>query len=169
MNSNSKQNLGNLNSAQEFKTKLVSFAEKLKDQKKYKSDAAAKIKALTELNNKVSNSYNVSLEIIVDVTRLLNQYMVYFNQIDALMGELNATKNSNSLSNKYFENINLLTSKKIEELSANFKNSLTDLKIVYDKHKLDSSNLDKYNNLLDSINSESKLLLKTQSGGKHKK
>lgn len=149
----------------EFEKKLTTFKDKLEKKKSDDKVLSSKVKSLTELNKKVSDSYNVSLKIIVDVTRLLNQYMVYFNEIESLMDSIT---NSNAISSNYLSNINALTSKKIEELSENFKNQLDSLKTVYTKNNLDTKELDQYKDLLTSINTESKSLLK-QEGGRRKK
>ena len=152
----------------EFQEKLESFKKKLKNSTSSSKELSGKVKSLTELNKNVSESYNVSLKIIVDVTKLLNQYMVYFNEIEKLMDSFN-TDLSNSLNNNYFGNINKITSEKIEELSANFKSQVDNLKVVYSKNNIPTNELDNYSQLLDTINTDSKALLKQQGGGKRRK
>ena len=154
---------------QEFIKKLQTFKTTLEKKKDTEQSMTTKVKSLTELNKKVTDSYNVSLKIIVDVTKLLNQYMVYFNEIETLMERLNNSKNSNTISGNYFNNINALTSQKIDELSLNFQKQLKSLKTVYNKNNLDTSELDQYNDLIGSISTESKSLLKKQTGGKNKR
>jgi hypothetical protein len=151
----------------EFKEKIETFKNKLKKNTSSSQELSGKVKSLTELNKNVSESYNVSLKIIVDVTKLLNQYMVYFNEIEKLMESFN-TEQSNSLSNNYFVNINKITSEKIDELSANFKSQVDNLKVVYSKNNIPTADLDNYSQLLSTINTDSKLLLKQQSGGRKK-
>ena len=151
---------------QEFIKKLETFKTTLQKNKDSEHTMTEKVKSLTELNKKVTDSYNVSLRIIVDVTKLLNQYMVYFNEIEALMESLSNSKNSNVISSNYINNINALTSQKIDELSSNFQKQLKSLKTVYNKNNLNTNTLDQYNDLIGSISTESKLLLKKQTGGK---
>ncbi|QOI90197.1 hypothetical protein QKU58_gp134 [Pyramimonas orientalis virus] len=148
-----------------FKNKIESFRDRLKKNTDSSKDLTGKVKSLTELNKNVSESYNVSLKIIVDVTKLLNQYMVYFNEIEKLM-ESFTTDQSNTLNNNYFSHINKITSEKIDELSSNFQNQLDNLKTIYTKNNIQTNDLDKYSNLLDNINAESKMLLQKQTGGK---
>jgi hypothetical protein len=124
--------------------------------------------SLIEINNNISESYNVSLKIIVDVTKLLNQYMIYFNEIEKLISSF-SNETSNSLNNDYFLHINKITSEKIDELSNNFKTQVDSLKEVYIKNDLPTGDLDKYSDLLSVINIESKNIIKAQKGGSFKK
>ena len=150
---------------------LDKFKKKLDTTKIKEKDLNSKVNSLTEINKNVTESYNVSLKIIVDVTKLLNQYMLYFNEIDKVINSLNDSDNTTlSLTNNYFDNINKLTSEKIDELTKNFQNQIDSVKTIYNKNNLPTEDLEKYNSLLSSINTESKLLLKKQGGSKkHRK
>ena len=146
---------------------LDKFKKKLDTTKIKEKDLNSKVNSLTEINKNVTESYNVSLKIIVDVTKLLNQYMLYFNEIDKVINSLNDSNNTTlSLANNYFDNINKLTSEKIDELTNNFKNQIETVKTIYSKNNLPTEDLEKYNSLLATINSDSKLLLKKQGGNK---
>jgi DNA-binding protein H-NS len=93
--------------------------------------------------------------------------MLYFNEIDKVINSLNDSNNTTlSLANNYFDNINKLTSEKIDELTNNFKNQIETVKTIYSKNNLPTEDLEKYNSLLATINSDSKLLLKKQGGNK---
>jgi len=147
--------------------KLDKFKKKLDTTKIKEKDLNSKVTSLTEINKNVTESYNVSLKIIVDVTKLLNQYMLYFNEIDKVINSLNDSNNTTlTLTNNYFDNINKLTSEKIDELTKNFKNQIDSVKTIYSKNNLPTDDLEKYDSLLSSINTESKLLLKKQGGSK---
>ena len=147
--------------------KLDKFKKTLDTTKIKEKDLNSKVNSLTEINKNVTESYNVSLKIIVDVTKLLNQYMLYFNEIDKVINSLNDSNNTTlSLANNYFDNINKLTSEKIDELTNNFKNQIETVKTIYSKNNLPTEDLEKYNSLLATINSDSKLLLKKQGGNK---
>ena len=147
--------------------KLDKFKKKLDTTKIKEKDLNPKVNSLTEINKNVTESYNVSLKIIVDVTKLLNQDMLYFNEIDKVINSLNDSNNTTlTLTNNYFDNINKLTSEKIDELTNNFKNQIDSVKTIYSKNNLPTEDLEKYDSLLSSINTESKLLLKKQGGSK---
>lgn len=147
--------------------RLDNFKKKLDTTKSKEKDLNSKVESLTEINKNVTESYNVSLKIIVDVTKLLNQYMLYFNEIDKVINSLNDSNNTTlTLANNYFDNINKLTSEKIDELTNNFKDQIETVKTIYSKNNLPTEDLEKYNSLLATINSDSKLLLKKQGGNK---
>ena len=118
-----------------------------------------KIKSLTEINKKVSDSYTVSLKIIVDVSKLLNQYMLYFNEIEKIIQGLEKQNNTNALNEEYFTYINKMTSEKIENLSDAFRKQLSTLKPIYSKNNISTTDLDTYDILLKEISQESKTIL----------
>ena len=147
--------------------RLDSFKKRLNTTKNKEKELNTKVESLTEINKNVTESYNVSLKIIVDVTKLLNQYMLYFNEMDKVINSLNDSNNTTlTLANNYFDNINKLTSEKIDELTNNFKNQIDTVKTIYSKNNLPTDDLEKYNSLLATINSDSKSLLKKQGGNK---
>ena len=119
------------------------------------------------MNQKLSESYNVSLKIIVDVSKLLQQYMNYFNEIDQIVSSIDLS-NSNT-NTKHFTNINKLTSEKIDELTQNFQEQLNVLTPIYEKNNMSTSDLTQYNKLLNNVNLESKKIVAVQQGGERKR
>lgn len=131
-----------------------------------KSSSTNKLQKTELMNQKLSESYNVSLKIIVDVSKLLQQYMSYFNEIDQIVSAIDLSNtNSNS---KYFININKLTSEKIDELTVNFQEQLNVLTPIYEKNNMSTSDLTSYNKLLNNVNLESKKIAAIQQGGRKK-
>ena len=133
-----------------------------------KSSSTNKSQKIELMNQKLSESYNVSLKIIVDVSKLLQQYMNYFNEIDQIVSSIDLS-NSNSNSTKHFTNINKLTSEKIDELTKNFQEQLNVLTPIYEKNNMSTSDLTEYNKLLNNVNLESKKIVAVQQGGKKRK
>lgn len=132
-----------------------------------KSSSTNKTQKVELMNQKLSESYNVSLKIIVDVSKLLQQYMNYFNEIDQIVSSIDL---SNSTTNtKHLTNINKLTSEKIDELTKNFQEQLNVLTPIYEKNNMSTSDLNEYNKLLNNVNLESKKIVALQQGGKHKR
>lgn len=127
-----------------------------------------KMNSLKEINKKLSDSYSISLKIIVDVSKLLNQYMIYFNEIEKMMNDLDK-RTSNSFNNDYFSHINNMTSQKIDELTNEFKQQLNNLKPTFEKNNIPIEELNTYEQLLSDINLESKLITQRKSGGKKKR
>lgn len=132
-----------------------------------KSSSTNKSQKVELMNQKLSESYNVSLKIIVDVSKLLQQYMNYFNEIDQIVSSIDLS-NSNT-NTKHFTNINKLTSEKIDELTQNFQEQLNVLTPIYEKNNMSTSDLTQYNKLLNNVNLESKKIIAVQQGGKKRK
>ena len=125
-----------------------------------KSSSTNKTQKVELMNQKLSESYNVSLKIIVDVSKLLQQYMNYFNEIDQIVSSIDL---SNSTTNtKHLTNINKLTSEKIDELTKNFQEQLNVLTPIYEKNNMSTSDLNEYNKLLNNVNLESKKIVAVQ-------
>lgn len=132
-----------------------------------KSSSTNKTQKIELMNQKLSESYNVSLKIIVDVSKLLQQYMNYFNEIDQIVSSIDLS-NSNT-NTKHLTNINKLTSEKIDELTKNFQEQLNILTPIYEKNNMSTSDLNEYSKLLNNVNLESKKIVAVQQGGKRKK
>lgn len=119
------------------------------------TDLNTKLKSITEINNKLAQSYDVSLRIIVDVSKLLNQYIGFFNEIDALLVKLDSAVSDN-LTGDYIKYINRLTSENIDKMTNEFKSQLNTIVPLFDKNNIPSKNLTQYSELLDQINREAK-------------
>lgn len=114
-----------------------------------------KLKSVTEINNKLAQSYDVSLRIIVDVSKLLNQYITFFNEIDEMIAKLDSTA-SDGLTGEYVKYINRLTSENIDKMTTEFKNQLSSIVPMFDRNNIPTKNLTEYSELLDQINREAK-------------
>jgi len=119
------------------------------------SDLNTKLKSITDINNKLAQSYDVSLRIIVDVSKLLNQYIGFFNEIDVLLAKLDSAMTDN-LTGDYIKYINRLTSENIDKMTTEFKSQLNTIVPLFDKNNIPSKNLTQYSGLLDQINREAK-------------
>lgn len=119
------------------------------------SDLNTKLKSITDINNKLAQSYDVSLRIIVDVSKLLNQYIGFFNEIDVLLAKLDTAMTDN-LTGDYIKYINRLTSENIDKMTTEFKSQLNTIVPLFDKNNIPSKNLTEYSGLLDQINREAK-------------
>ena len=125
-------------------------------------DMQERLKSITEINNKLSQSYDVSLRIIVDVSKLLNQYISFFNEIEVLVEGLNGELNQRETS-EYIRYINRLTSDNIDKMTKEFQNQLSQLIPLMTKNKLETSNLQQYGSLLENINQDAKQLVLRQA------
>ena len=86
-------------------TKLEKIKEVVKNTADSQTNLKEKLKSITEINTKLAQSYDVSLRIIVDVSKLLNQYIAFFNEIDELLNKLDASSKDN-VTGEYIKYIN---------------------------------------------------------------
>ena len=161
---NNKPSMGRLTSED-----MSQQIEKIKHKITSNNKDPQKIKSMTELNNKLTDSYSVSLKIIVDVSKLLNQYMVFFNEIDKVLIESDKHEsNTNTLNSEYLQYINKLTSENIQNMTNDFEKQLESMIPIYKKNNIPTTDLDNYNILIKDIKQESQSIA-TQTGGKRKK
>lgn len=144
-------------------TKLQKIKDVMKNTTETQTDLREKLKSITEINTKLAQSYDVSLRIIVDVSKLLNQYIAFFNEIDELLVKLDDTS-KDSVTGEYIKYINRLTSDNIDKMTSEFKNQLQNIVPMFEKNNIPSGNLTEYSSLLDNINREAKVLA-SKSGG----
>lgn len=76
-----------------------------------------KIDKLTALNSKLANGYELSLKIVVDVSKLLKNYTKMFDDIETMLGSLDKDMGAHQLDIKY---ISELTKKSIEKIRTDF-------------------------------------------------
>jgi hypothetical protein len=153
--------LGTLNK-KDFVERMDSIQEKINKTTSNQIGMKEKLKKLTDINNKLSDSYNVSLHVIVDVSKLMNQYMKFFNQIDENLRKLDS--NATLISAEDVQYINKLTSMNINDMVNKFKQELNGIIEVYQKNNMKTNKLLEYDRLLDSINNEAVQI--TKQGGK---
>lgn len=146
-------------------TKLQKIKEVVKTTTDSQVDLKEKLKSITEINNKLAQSYDVSLRIIVDVSKLLNQYTAFFNDIDELLLKLDASSKDN-VTGEYIKYINKLTSDNIDKMTNEFKSQLQNIVPMFEKNDIPAGNLNEYSSLLDNINREAKLLASKSGGGR---
>jgi ABC-type transporter Mla subunit MlaD len=141
--------------------KIATIRKVVKTTADSQKELHTKLKNMTQINNRLAKSYDVSLRIIVDVSKLLNQYIAFFNEVDALLVQMDVLS-SDTVTSDHIKYINQLTSENIDRMSSEFDSQLQNLLPMFEKNNLPSSHLREYQKLLQEINKESKTLI---SGG----
>ena len=148
--------------------------DKIVKQNRKVNNELNKFKQMSELNKKLSQSYQQNLVVMVDISKLLNSYASFF---DLLKIELE--KNEKSLGDlqltdiQYIEN---LTREKMQTFNNEFSNQATRVKDLYRKYgQTDELNrITQIENKLPEVSSEAEKLLylnrnqPTTYGGKRK-
>lgn len=99
--------------------------------KKYR-DEIDKYKKIAEFNKKLSSSYITNVHAMIDVSKLLNDYALFFNllkeEIEKTEGQIGTLKTEDI---QYLEN---LTKAKMEEFSNRFVEQSEKVKVLYNKY-----------------------------------
>lgn len=102
-----------------------------KTSKKYR-DEIDKYKKIAEFNKKLSSSYIANVQAIIDVSKLLNDYALFFNM---LKDEINKTEGQigtlQTADIQYLEN---LTKAKMEQFSSRFIEQSEKVRTLYNKY-----------------------------------
>ena len=139
--SNSKFGENISNTAKPIAIELVDIEEKFKkNSKKYKTELQ-KYQKVTELNKKLASSYQANLNVMLDVSKLLNSYSSFFTIIKDQL-DLNE-KSLGELTSEDFSYLENLTKSKIEELTNSFMDESSSIKDLYKKFDMQ----DEYNRL----------------------
>jgi chromosome segregation ATPase len=125
-------------------------------------DLQERLRSITDINDKLAKSYDVSLRIIVDVSKLLNQYISFFNEIESLVEGLDSEIDNQRETGEYIRYINRLTSDNIDKMTKEFRTQIDQLVPLMTKNKLDTNNLQQYGTLLENINQDAKQLIQRQ-------
>lgn len=150
---NSSTPLGRLNS-NAFEKKMSAIKTNIEKTTQNQVNMKDKLKKLRVINDKLSDSYSVSLRVIVDVSKLMNQYMKFFNQIDDSLKQLDS--NANTISQEDIKYINKLTSTNIDNMIKEFNDQLNGMIDLYRKNNMSTNQLMEYKDLLKGINEESR-------------
>lgn len=103
----------------------------VKTNKKYR-DEIDKYKKIAEFNKKLSSSYIANVSAMIDVSKLLNDYAMFFN---ILKDEINKTEGQiGSLQASDIQYIEALTKAKMEEFTTRFIEQSDKVKTLYSKY-----------------------------------
>lgn len=131
-----------------------------------------KYKQVNDLNKKLSQNYRENLQVMIDISKLLNSYTSFF---ELLKGELE--KNEKSLGDlelKDVENIENLTREKMDRFNNEFQSQSEKVKTLYRKLG-QNDEFNRLNNIQQSIPGimnaadAAKLNMKSLQGGRRKK
>ena len=97
------------------------------------------MKAYSEVNKKLANGLEVSLNVIVDMSKILKNYHVFLDEIQDLLASMNTMYADDSDSIDELKN---LTDRAISKLNSSFGEQLDDIAKTYRKNNMDASQLD---------------------------
>ena len=139
--------LGNLDDPTQEQMNQIHKALKknIKKQKKTKNT----IKQYSDVNNKLANGFKVSLNVIVDLSKVLKNYHYFLHEIETLLETMDKTYDDKA---NTINNLKSLTDEAINKLNLNFNDQLTEILEAYEKNSLDDDNLKDLKNILEKKN-----------------
>tara|TARA_B110000037_G_scaffold169294_1_gene191877 strand:+ start:9151 stop:9576 length:426 start_codon:yes stop_codon:yes gene_type:complete len=139
--------LGNLDDPTQEQMNQIHKALKknIKKQKKTKNT----IKQYSDVNNKLANGFKVSLNVIVDLSKVLKNYHYFLDEINVLLESMDKTYDDKA---NTINNLKSLTDEAINKLNLNFNDQLTEILEAYEKNSLDDDNLKDLKNILEKKN-----------------
>ena len=114
----------------------------IKKQKKTKNT----IKQYSDVNDKLANGFKVSLNVIVDLSKVLKNYHYFLDEIEELLQSMDKTYDDKS---DTISNLKSLTDEAINKLNLNFNDQLTEILEAYEKNSLDDDNVKDLKNILE--------------------
>ena len=106
----------------------------IKKQKKTKNT----VKQYSEVNDKLANGFKVSMNVIVDLSKVLKNYHYFLDEIEDLLQSMDKTYDDKS---NTINNLKSLTDEAINKLNLNFNDQLTEILEAYDKNGLNDDNV----------------------------
>lgn len=154
----------NVDNHDKLLTKVNDISHKIERKRSHYQNMKNRVEKLTELNNKLSNGYELSLKMVVDVSKLLANYTKMFDDLEIMLKGLDEDINIHQTDINYISN---LTRESINKISNDFNKQYPDVIKALEK----SNNADSlaYANRLRNIVNELPMDAKNiQSGGKKK-
>ena len=139
--------LGNLDDPTQEQMNQIHKALKKNINKQKKSKNT--IKQYSDVNNKLANGFKVSLNVIVDLSKVLKNYHYFLDEINVLLESMDKTYDDKA---NTINNLKSLTDEAINKLNLNFNDQLTEILEAYEKNSLDDDNLKDLKNILEKKN-----------------
>ena len=118
---------------------MSKIQESLKQTLKTQNANKNSVKQYSEVNKKLANGLEVSLNVIVDLSKVLKNYHVFLDEIQDLLTSMDTMYADDADS---IEELKNLTDKAISKLNSSFGEQLDDIAKTYRKNNMDSSQLD---------------------------
>ena len=120
----------------------------------------SKITDLRKFNNKLSSGYQLSLQMVVDVSDLLHRYVKMFEMLENLMANIESTF---EFSDEDFRYIKDLTEKSIEDIRTKLNNEIDSMVVIFEKQGLNkqASEMKKFKETTFEISSNASNITKT--------
>ena len=122
----------------------------------------SKVNDLKKFNNKLSNGYQLSLQMVVDVSDLLHRYVQVFDMLETMMKDIEATFEFNEEDFQYIRN---LTEKSIVDLQAKMHGQIDSMVVIFEKEgmKKEASEIKKFKEVTFEISNNANKITKSRA------
>lgn len=111
------------------------------------------LKQYSEVNKKLSNGLEVSLNVIVDLSKILRTYHVFLDEIQGLLVSMGSMYDED---NQSIQDLKNLTDVAIEKLNKSFAQHLDDITLSYKNNNMETTQLDNLRSFLSDNTPDSK-------------
>ena len=121
----------------------------------------SKVNDLKKFNNKLSNGYQLSLQMVVDVSDLLHRYVQVFDMLETMMKDIEATFEFNEEDFQYIRN---LTEKSIIDLQTKMHGQIDSMVVIFEKEgmKKEASEIKKFKEVTFEISNNANKITKSR-------
>jgi hypothetical protein len=111
------------------------------------------LKQYSDVNKKLSNGLEVSLNVIVDLSKILRTYHVFLDEIQGLLVSMGSMYDED---NQSIQDLKNLTDVAIEKLNKSFAQHLDDITLSYKNNNMETTQLDNLRSFLSDNTPDSK-------------
>lgn len=104
------------------------------------------IKKLTNVNNKLADGLTVSMNVIVDIGKVLKSYNYFMDEVEELVSKLD----NQSITSQSVRDLKSITDIALNNLNNNYNEQLDEIVKAYKNNDMDSSRFTKLMNMNDS-------------------
>jgi type I site-specific restriction endonuclease len=134
-------------SSDKLNKQITKLNDKLLKKQVEKKSLNTKLKSVQDITKNLGNNYHMSIKVIIDLSRLLEQYLSYFDKLDKLLLNFG----DKALSNDSIKTLQEKTSNQLKEISLLFKDQISYMKPQYIRNNIATTQLDHYDKLFNNL------------------
>lgn len=141
--------LGNIEDPTDKRMKSINaeLKKNVKNSKKIKHT----FKQVSNINTTLSKGLTVSMNVIVDIGKVLKSYHYFLDEVEDLVSQLD---DSHSINSKSINELKTLTDAALKNLHSNYNEQLDEIVKAYKKNNMDASNFTEFKNMIDKDNND---------------
>lgn len=136
--------LGNIEDPTDKRMKNINaeLRKNVKNSKKIKNS----FKQISNINTTLSKGLTVSMNVIVDIGKVLKSYHYFLDELEDIVSQLD---NSHTVNSKSINELKTLTDAALKNLHSNYNEQLDEIVKAYKKNNMDATNFMEFKNMID--------------------